>query len=209
MTHAQAYDVPVLQAAIRAPITKIITPACRAMLKVGISANVLSAIGGMGAVAGSIIFFSTGRFFIGVVVTVFFILFDVFDGTLARLSQSGSSSWGALLDSSLDRLSDSAVIGCLIIFLLNKHDPLVPVLVVALVTGGLVSYIKARSEGLGIPCDGGLAERAERLTLTLAMLLLAGLGVPYVLAIGSWILMVISSYTVLQRIMIFRRANLG
>lgn len=198
-----------LQAAIRAPITKIITPACRVMLKVGISPNVLSALGGMGAIAGSIIFFSTGRFLIGVIFTVFFILFDVFDGTLARLSQSGSSSWGALLDSSLDRLSDSAVIGCVIIFLLSKHDPLVPVLVVALVTGGLVSYIKARSEGLGIPCDGGLAERAERLTLTLAMLLLAGLGVPYALAIGSWVLVIISSYTVLQRIMIFRRANLG
>jgi CDP-diacylglycerol--glycerol-3-phosphate 3-phosphatidyltransferase len=179
------------------------------MLKVGISPNVLSALGGMGAIAGSIIFFSTGRFLIGVIFTVFFILFDVFDGTLARLSQSGSSSWGALLDSSLDRLSDSAVIGCVIIFLLSKHDPLVPVLVVALVTGGLVSYIKARSEGLGIPCDGGLAERAERLTLTLAMLLLAGLGVPYALAIGSWVLVIISSYTVLQRIMIFRRANLG
>jgi CDP-diacylglycerol--glycerol-3-phosphate 3-phosphatidyltransferase len=209
LTHTQAYDVPVLQAAIRAPITKIITPVCRVMLKVGISANVLSAIGGIGAIAGSVIFFSTGHFVSGVLVTLFFILFDVFDGTLARLSTSGSSSWGALLDSSLDRLSDSAVIGCLIIFLLKHHDPLVPVLVVALVTGGLVSYIKARSEGLGIPCDGGLAERAERLTLTLAMLLLAGLGLPFALAIGSWSLMIISTYTVFQRIIIFRRASLG
>jgi CDP-diacylglycerol--glycerol-3-phosphate 3-phosphatidyltransferase len=209
LAHPQAYDVRVLQAVIRAPITKAITPLCRGMLRVGISANLLSVMGGIGSTLSSILFFSSGRFVSGVIFTLFFILFDLFDGTLARLSESGSSKWGALLDSSLDRLSDSAIIGSLIVFLLKSHDPLVPVLVAGLLTGGLVSYIKAKSEGFRIACDGGLAERAERLTIILGSLFLAGLGLPYALAVGSWALLIVSLYTVYQRSLIFRQGSFG
>jgi len=179
------------------------------MLRVGISANLLSVTGGLGSTVSSILFFSSGHFLLGVLFTLFFILFDVFDGTLARLSDSGSSKWGALLDSSLDRLADSAVIGSLIVFLLKSHDPLVPVLVAGLLAGGLVSYIKAKSEGFGIACDGGFAERAERLTIILGSLFLAALGLPYALAVGSWALLIVSLYTVYQRSLIFRKGSFG
>ena len=189
-------------------MTKVVTPLCRWLLKVGVTANLLSAIGGLGASVSAILFFSHGVYFLGMVVTLFFILFDLLDGTLARMTESGGSKWGALLDSTLDRISDAAVLGSLAYYLMKSHDRLVPILIIALVAGGLVSYIKARAEGLGIACNGGLAERTDRLIIIFLALGLAGLGVPYVLAIGAWLLALASVYTVCERLAIVYRATL-
>ena len=196
-----------ISASIKAPVTRVVTPLCRWLLSLGVSANLLSAIGGLGASVSAIAFFSQGIYFWGVLVTIFFVLFDLLDGTLARMSDSGGSKWGALLDSTLDRIADAAVLGSLAFFLMKSHDRLVPVLLVALVAGGLISYIRARAEGLGIECSGGLAERTERLIIIFLALGLAGLGVPYVLAIGAWILALVSVFTVWQRLMIVYRAT--
>ena len=168
----------------------------------GVTANALSAVGGLGATVSSIVFFSRGHFFWGVIVTLFFILFDLLDGTLARRSPTGGSRWGALLDSTLDRISDAALAGSLIIFLMKSHDRLVPVMLVGLVASGLVSYIKARAEGMGIACNGGIAERSERLAIILMGLWLTALGVPYMLAAGAWLLASASIYTVGERLVI-------
>jgi len=197
----------VLQSSIRIPVTRVITPLCQFLLKIGVSANLLSAVGGIGATISAIAFFTQGKYFWGMLVTLFFILFDLLDGTLARMSESGGSTWGALLDSTLDRISDAAVIGSVAYFLSRSHDRLVPVLLVALVAGSLVSYIKARAESLNIKCDGGIAERTERLIIIFVALGLAGLGVPYVLAIGSWFLALISIYTALERLVIVFQAT--
>ena len=189
-----------ISAAIKAPVTKVVTPLCRWLLKIGVSANLLSAIGGLGASVSAIHFW-------GMVVTLFFILFDLLDGTLARMSASGGSKWGALLDSTLDRISDAAVLGSVAYFLMKTHDRLVPVLIIALVAGGLVSYIKARAEGLGIACNGGFAERTDRLIIIFVALGFAGLGVPYILAVGAWILALASVYTICERLLIVYRAT--
>jgi CDP-diacylglycerol---glycerol-3-phosphate 3-phosphatidyltransferase len=69
-----------------------------------------------------------------------------------------------------------------------------------LVVGGLVSYAKARAEGLGLRCDVGIAERTERLLIALVSAGLAGLGVPYVLAVGLWALAALSAVTFGQRV---------
>jgi phosphatidylinositol phosphate synthase len=74
-----------------------------------------------------------------------------------------------------------------------------------LVAGMMVSYAKARAEGLGIPCNVGVAERTERLLITLVAAGLTGLGVPYVLAIGLWALAVLSVVTFGQRVATVRR----
>ena len=196
-----------LQSSFRIPVTRVITPLCRFLLRIGVSANLLSAVGGIGATISAIAFFAQGNYFWGTLVTLFFILFDLLDGTLARMSESGGSTWGALLDSTLDRISDAAVIGSVAYYLSRSHDRLVPVLLVALVAGSLVSYIKARAESLKIKCDGGIAERTERLIIIFVALGLAGLGVPYVLAIGSWFLALISIYTAIERLVIVFQAT--
>jgi CDP-diacylglycerol---glycerol-3-phosphate 3-phosphatidyltransferase len=199
----------VISASIKAPVTRVITPLCRSLLSIGVTANLLSAIGGLGSSISAIAFFSRGNYFWGMIVTLFFILFDLLDGTLARMSDSGGSKWGALLDSTLDRISDAAVLGSIIFFLMKTHDRLVPVLLVALVAGGLVSYIKARAEGLGIECNGGLAERTDRLIIIFLALGLAGLGVSYTLAIGVWVLALASVFTVCERLLIVYRATMS
>jgi CDP-diacylglycerol--glycerol-3-phosphate 3-phosphatidyltransferase len=200
----------VLQSSIRIPVTRVITPLCRFLLNIGVSANLLSAVGGIGATVSAIAFFTHGNYFWGMVITLFFILFDLLDGTLARMSEGGGSTWGALLDSTLDRISDAAVIGSVAYYLSRSHDRLVPVLLVALVAGSLVSYIKARAESLNIKCDGGIAERTERLIIIFVALGLAGLGVPYVLAIGSWFLALISVYTAIERmVIVFQATRIG
>lgn len=198
-----------ISASIKAPVTRVITPLCRSLLKFGVSANLLSAIGGVGASISAIALFSHGNYFWGMVLTLFFILFDLLDGTLARMSDGGGSRWGALLDSTLDRISDASVLGSVAYFLMKSHDPLVPVLFIALVAGGLISYIRARAEGLGIECNGGLAERTERLIIIFVALGFAGLGVPYILAIGVWLLALASVFTVCQRLAIVYRATSG
>jgi CDP-diacylglycerol--glycerol-3-phosphate 3-phosphatidyltransferase len=197
----------VISASIKEPVTRVITPLCRWLLKIGVSANLISAIGGLGASVSAIAFFTHGNYFWGMVVTLFFILFDLLDGTLARMSKSGGSTWGALLDSTLDRISDAAVLGSVTYFLMKSHDRLVPVLIIALVAGGLVSYIKARAESLGIECNGGFAERTDRLIIIFVALGFAGLGVPYILAVGAWILALASAYTIFERLAIVYRAT--
>jgi CDP-diacylglycerol--glycerol-3-phosphate 3-phosphatidyltransferase len=73
------------------------------------------------------------------------------------------------------------------------------------VAGSIVSYAKARAEGLGMRCDVGLAERAERLILVLAATLLAGLGLELALPVGLWLLAAASAITVVQRLLEVRR----
>jgi len=190
-----------LQNSLRAPVTRIITPVCRGLLRLGLTANAVSAIGAIGSAFSALYFYSQGRFLAGTIVTVLFVLSDLLDGTMARLSGTGSR-WGALLDSTLDRITDSAILGSVAYFLSKSHDRLVPVLLTALVAGSLVSYIKARAESLDIECNGGFAERTERLIIALAAIFLAGLSVPYALSVGMWILAVASVYTACERMII-------
>lgn len=113
---------------------------------------------------------------------------------------------GRLPDSTLDRIADSCLLFGIILFLDKKSDPLLPVALLALVTGFLIPYIRAKAESLDIPCGGGIAERTERLGIALTAIALAGLGVPFVLAGGIWVLTILSVITVVQRMIIVRKA---
>jgi len=195
-----------LQRSIKAPVTRVITPLCRGLLKAGITPNVMSALGGLGSSASAILLFGTGHFFAATIVTTLFVLFDLLDGTMARISNS-SSRWGALLDSTLDRVSDAAILGSVAYWLSRSNDRLVPVVLAVLILGSLISYIKARAEGLDIECNGGVAERTERLIIILVATGLHGLGIKYVLASGLWILLSLSLITVFQRLVIVYKGS--
>jgi CDP-diacylglycerol---glycerol-3-phosphate 3-phosphatidyltransferase len=71
---------------------------------------------------------------------------------MARISQSGASKWGGFLDSTIDRITDSAILIGLILALIDSNDPLIPIALAALVVGTLVPYIRAKAESLGIEC---------------------------------------------------------
>jgi CDP-diacylglycerol--glycerol-3-phosphate 3-phosphatidyltransferase len=125
---------------------------------------------------------------------------------MARISHSGSSKWGGFLDSTIDRITDSAILIGVAIYLINENDSLIGVVLVTLVVGMLVPYIRAKAESFGIECSGGIAERTERLIISLAAIGFDGLGVPYILAIGMWSLAVLGLFTVMQRMLIVKRA---
>jgi CDP-diacylglycerol--glycerol-3-phosphate 3-phosphatidyltransferase len=188
-------------------MTRLITPLSRGLLKIGVSANSITVFGAIGTVSASLTLFTTGHLFAGTMVITAFVLTDLLDGTLARMSPQGSSIWGALLDSTLDRLGDAAVLGSLMYWLNASHDRLVGVAFVALIAGTLISYIKARAESLDIQCNGGIAERTERLIILLVATGFAGLGVHYILALGIWLLTILSVITVVQRLTIVYRAT--
>jgi CDP-diacylglycerol--glycerol-3-phosphate 3-phosphatidyltransferase len=194
-----------LQETLRAPVTRLITPICRGLIRVGISANMVTAVGALFTILGAVFTFPNGRFFAGTMLIIFFVLFDLLDGTIARLSPKGSNAWGALLDSTLDRLTDAVIIGSVLWYLISIDDALVPLVLVTAVLGFLISYIKARSESLGIECNGGFAERSERLIILVTATGFAGLGIPYALAVGFWILAIASLVTVFQRLVIVYR----
>jgi len=191
-----------LQSSWREPVGKIIDPIARLLIKMRISANIISIIGGVGASISALYFFPKGDFLIGVIAVTIFALFDLFDGTVARLSAKGTSKWGAALDSTLDRLSDSAILIGGFIYIQKNNDSLSTYFLIALVAGFLVSYIKARAESLAIKCDGGVAERTERLIIILAAYALFDLGVSSAIEFGIYLLSILSVITVAQRLAI-------
>ena len=192
---------------LRPGLAQLLTPVGRALARTPLTPNMLTVTGTVGMTAGALSLFPTGHLFAGTMVCTGFVITDILDGTLARI-QGSSGVFGAFLDSTLDRISDSAVFAGIAIWLATGgHDRLLAaVALFCLVAGGLVSYSKARAEGLGLSCDVGIAERAERLIIGLAAIGLSGLGVPYVLSIGLWILAVLSAFTFGQRVYAVRKA---
>ena len=193
-----------LQRSIKAPVTRVITPLCRGLLKAGITPNLMSAFGGVGSSLAAVLLFGSGHFFAAAVVTTALVLFDLLDGTMARLSNT-TSRWGAMLDSTLDRISDAAILGSIAYWLSKSHDRVLPLVLALLILGSLISYIKARAEALDIACNGGIAERTERLIIVLLTAGLDGIHVHYAFAIGLWLLFVLSVITVIQRLVIVYR----
>src|SRR6266571_3564960 len=192
---------------LRPGLGRLLEPAGRALARTPITPNMITVIGVTGMSAGALTLFPTGHLFAGTMVCTGFVLSDMLDGALARI-KGNSGLFGAFLDSTLDRVGDSAVFGGIAIWLATGgHDrPLAAVALFCLVAGLLVSYARARAEGLGIKCDVGIAERTERLLIGLVAIGLSGLGVPYVLSAGLWILAGLSAITFGQRVLAVRQA---
>ena len=184
----------------------LLGPVARLLIKLGISPDLVTIVGTLGVAAGALICFPQGWLWQGVVVVTVFVISDMVDGLMAKISGT-SSNWGAFLDSALDRLGDAAVFGGILLYFVYREDSTLwaGIALAGLVFGQWTSYVKARAESLGFTCTGGLAARADRLVIILAGTLLAGLGVPYVLQISVAGLAVTSMITVLQRIMQVRR----
>jgi CDP-diacylglycerol--glycerol-3-phosphate 3-phosphatidyltransferase len=167
-------------------------------------------VGTLGVVVGALAFYPRGEFFWGTVVITCFVFADLIDGTMARMTER-SSRWGAWLDSTLDRIGDAAVFGGIALWYAGDGDDLllVALAVYCLAAGAVVSYARARAEGLGMTASVGVTERADRLVAILVCTGLDGLGVPYVQAAALWFLAVGSTVTIVQRAMAVRRQALA
>jgi CDP-diacylglycerol--glycerol-3-phosphate 3-phosphatidyltransferase len=193
----------------RARAYQLITPFARFLNRRGISPDLVTAVGTLGVMVGALVCYPLGWLWQGTLVVTFFVLADMVDGLMAKLSGT-ASKWGAFLDSSLDRLGDGAVFGGLLLYLAyERQEPVwAGVTLGALIFGQLTSYVRARAESLGFTAHGGLAARADRLLIVLAGALLAGFGVPYVLELAMTFLAVAGLITVAQRsLSVYRQAK--
>ena len=187
---------PIMGAIWRAP--------ARALLALGVHPNVMTIVGTAGVVFGALFFFPKGDVYLfwGVMVITFFVLTDSLDGTMARLGNK-SSRLGAFLDSTLDRVADAAIFGALVWTFMESDNLTSTAALVCLVVGGLVPYVRARAESIGVEAKGGIAERTDRLVIALTATGLVGLGLPVpVLTWTLWVLALLGTITVVQRILI-------
>ncbi|MBW2062736.1 MAG: CDP-alcohol phosphatidyltransferase family protein [Deltaproteobacteria bacterium] len=179
----------------------IIDPISRLLSRLGIQPNLLSVIGFFAAsAAGALI--AAGYFFHGG--WLFFLSgpFDALDGAVARTAGL-ESRFGAFLDSFLDRYSEAAVLFGILYWAIMHDSPVLVLLTFLTLVGSfMVSYARARAEGLNISCKVGLFTRLERF-IVLAITLLT-----QQLLIGLIILAFLSNFTALQRLFHVYRQSL-
>ncbi|WP_299036669.1 phosphatidylinositol phosphate synthase [uncultured Pseudokineococcus sp.] len=195
----------------RAVMSAVFTPAARALVRLGVSPDVITVLGTLGVVVSALVLLPAGHLVAGPLVITAFVLSDTLDGVMARMA-GRSGPWGAFLDSTLDRFGDSAIfLGVALWFLGEGDDGAAGVLaLVCLVLGSVVSYAKARAEGLGMTADVGIAARADRLVAVLAGTFFVGLGAPTALLVVVLSLLALgSAVTVGQRIATVRRQSLA
>lgn len=195
----------------RAFATTIFTPIARLLLRLGVSPDAVTVFGTIGVCFGALFFWPRGELAWGTAFVAPFVFTDLIDGTMARVS-GRTSSWGAFLDSTMDRLGDGAVFGGLILYFTGPgENDLAAILALAcLVLSFVTSYAKARAESLGFTCNVGIAERADRLFVTLLATLLVGLGLPpWVLTVVLALLGLASLITVAQRMLTVRSQALA
>jgi CDP-diacylglycerol--glycerol-3-phosphate 3-phosphatidyltransferase/CDP-diacylglycerol--inositol 3-phosphatidyltransferase len=193
--------------------TKVIRPIANLLLKLGVTADMVTLVGTVGVSAGALIFFPRGDLWIGVVVITCFVFSDLIDGYMARTSGT-SSKWGSFLDSTLDRIADGAIYGGLVMFYANENAGdstlMAAVTLWALVMGAVTSYARAKAESLGLKASGGLAERADRLVFTLILAFFSDVfNLPILLQIVIWYVAVASTITVIQRSLNVRKQVLA
>ena len=170
----------------------LVDPIARAISRLGIPPNWMTVLGLIANVAVALLI-ARGHLRVGGLLIILASLFDAFDGAVARVS-GRTSSFGAFLDSTLDRFSEAVIYLGLLLYYLRQGQQMETILVYATIVGSLmVSYARARAEGLGLQCKVGLLTRAERIFL-LVIGLVAGI-MPWIL----WVLVVLTNVTVIQR----------
>ena len=189
---------------------RLVAPFARASIRAGIRPNVITTIGTL-IVVGAGVAFGLGAIRLGWLLLLLSGIFDILDGEVAR--QGGmSTTFGAFYDSTLDRVGESAVFAGLAIYFERGGVPVarqtaaLGIALAALAMSMLVSYARARAEGLGLECKVGIAPRAERILLLGAPALLFGPGRNGMLLF--WIvaiLAVAATITVVQRVVYVAR----
>lgn len=167
-------------------------PPARLFSTLGVSPNVVTVIGFL-LMVGIAVVLAQGYLFVGGLLIIVAAIFDAVDGSLARM-MGQTSRFGAFLDSTLDRYSEALIFFGLFIHLNTQNQQIGLILIYATVVGSLmVSYARARAEGIGVPLKDGLFTRFERVFLLVIGLLFNQL------TIVLWLLAIFSNLTAFQR----------
>ena len=203
-----AARVPVAGGLSARPVTpgpssrRSIAPVVARLARAGVTPDVVTIIGTLGAVAGAVVLFGTGHLFWGTVAVTFFVLLDLLDGALAR-ARGGGTVFGAVLDSVGDRAADAAIFGALVWWFSGAGDNRLLVAARAALPGARRPDLLRQGAGRGrrarLQRGHRRAPRAAAPGARSAPAS-AGLGVPYALHVGLWVLLAGSAITVVQRI---------
>ena len=173
-------------------------PVARLFARLGLTPNSVSLIG-LAIAGGGAYVIAIGNWWAGGLIVLFAGIFDLFDGALARATGK-VSDFGALLDSTVDRVSEAVVLLGLLAYYLSKDNDLGSMLVyVALVGSIMVSYMRARSEGLGIDCKVGVMTRPERVA-AVGIGLIVGHWVPVVVMVVLGVIGALTTVTAIHRL---------
>ena len=195
----------VIPQAVKDGFVRLTGPVVQALIRGGVKPNVITTVGAL-VVVGSAVSYGIGAIRLGGALLLASGLFDILDGQVARLGGL-STTFGAFYDSSLDRVGEAALFGGIALHFMRGG--LLPgevvwgvmLAIAALSASLLVSYTRARAEGLGLDCRVGIAARAERIVVLGAPTLLFGAGRDGRLLL--WIVAVLAlatTITVIQRI---------
>jgi len=182
-------------------------PVVRLLARTGITPNTITWLGFIIAIGAGVLVGIGHPFAAGFIVLVGG-FFDIIDGALAR-STNRTTRFGAILDSTLDRAGEAMVLLGLLVFY-TREQSTVGVVVVGIVwlMSVLVSYIRARAEGMGLECEVGLFTRAERVVLVALGLLLSQVGDALLIILA--VIAALSFLTVVQRLRhVWRQINKG
>lgn len=186
----------IFSVSIKAGTARLLDPLGRALSRAGVSPNAVTIAGTAGVLVGAYVA-ARGHILWAVVIILVSALTDVMDGSMAR-ARGTASRFGALLDSTMDRVADGAIFAG-VAYLYRDEPATFLAVMICLVAGQVVSYVKARAEGLGMSCDVGLVERAERLIIVGVGALMTGFGLSWGLPAALWVLAAGSIFTVVQR----------
>jgi CDP-diacylglycerol--glycerol-3-phosphate 3-phosphatidyltransferase len=191
----------------RARIKRIGEPIALFLGRLGFTPDALT-VAGFGIVLAAAFAAAAGQWVLTALILIFGTLFDGLDGTLARATGK-TSDFGAFLDSTMDRAGEAVIYaGIAAGAAMSGKTEVIGLATLALGTGSLVSYVRARGEGLGVCANIGIAQRAERAAVLIVGLLAGGLAAPTWLTAALLIISVASAITVVQRIR-FIRAGLA
>jgi CDP-diacylglycerol--glycerol-3-phosphate 3-phosphatidyltransferase len=178
--------------------SRITSPIVPFLGKIGITPDILTGIGCAINIAAAVLV-GMNYLIIAGILTLVSGLFDILDGALARYINK-TTKFGALLDSTLDRVSEAAIFfGLAVLYLIAGNLLMLSLVMAALILSFLISYIRARAEGLGINCEVGFFTRTERVILMALGLIFSFLS-PYVMMAVLAILVVFGLITVIQRL---------
>lgn len=204
-SHPRAGDLPrgdsLVSNRVKEAARALLAPLVRLAQRLGVTPNKVTVAGFLVVVAAAVLI-GTGQLLVGAIVLVSGSLLDAVDGALARAT-GGATAFGSFLDSTLDRAAEAILYGGIVAYYLSSSaDPIGPVLLALAALSGsfMVSYTRARAEGIGVSASVGLAPRTERLVLIVAGLSLAGLGFSIGLIGAIGIVAALSAATTIQRI---------
>ena len=197
---------PILSERIKDGGRLLLAPVVRLAARLKITPNEVT-VAGFVIVLGAAVLVADGRLLAGAAVLVAGSLLDAIDGALARAT-GVSNAFGNFLDSTLDRAAEAILYGGIVAYQLRAAvDPVGPVLLALAALAGsfMVSYTRAKAEGIGLTASIGLAPRMERLALIVLGIGLAGIGFDAGLIGAMALVAILATLTTIQRIWHVRR----